>query len=287
MRRRRSTRMRPSGFATTAPLRTAAATAEEPCRLRARANVRCGENGRRSPGNPRPRSAREIASASATRASADPDDLRRAPLRKTPEALQLETEARHPRGCRACRAADVVHAVFGKLVEKMKRQVALGGGHPPELAFGKVDAMRGERRVEPRIANGDGEEGADLLLLLLFFCLFLVGLGEEPRLRAGLAAERRVSRADRAVPAKTLEAVRALLDEHALEHLLALLAEDVRRVVFFSVAPLHGGIIGASREAGGGGRNRTADKGLMRPLLWPSELRRPEKARPGARAEGG
>lgn len=25
---------------------------------------------------------------------------------------------------------------------------------------------------------------------------------------------------------------------------------------------------------GGGGRNRTADKGLMRPLLWPSELHR-------------
>ncbi len=33
---------------------------------------------------------------------------------------------------------------------------------------------------------------------------------------------------------------------------------------------------------GGGGRNRTADKGLMRPLLWPSELRRPERRAPAS-----
>ena len=49
--------------------RTAAATAEEPRRFRARARVRCGENGRGSPGNPRLASARESASASATSAS--------------------------------------------------------------------------------------------------------------------------------------------------------------------------------------------------------------------------
>jgi hypothetical protein len=130
--------------------------------------------------------------------------------------------------------------VFGKVIEKTECQVALGGGHPPELAFGKADAARGERRLEHRIADGDGEESADLRLpLLLFFCLFLVGLREEPRLGAGLAAERRVSRADRAASAKVLEAVRALLDEHALEHLLAPLAEMIRRVVFVFLSPAH------------------------------------------------
>ena len=246
------------------------------------------EVARKSPAEERERDRlRERDERLASCVAADPDDLRRAPSRKAPETLQLEVEARHARGRHARRAADVLHSVFGKLVEKTKRHVALGGGYPPELAFRKVDATRGERRVEHRIANGDGEEGADLLLLLLFFCLFLVGLGEEPRLRAGLAAECCVSRADRAVPAEILEAVRTLLDEHALEHLLAPLAEEIRRGVFVVLSPPHGGIIGASREAGGGGRNRTADKGLMRPLLWPSELRRPEKARPGARAEGG
>src|SRR5512140_1627420 len=179
----------------------------------------------------------------ASRSAADPDDLRRPPRRKTPDTLQLEVEARRARGRRASRGTDVLRAVFGKLVEEAERQVALRGGHPPELALGKADATRRERSVERRVLNGDGEEGADLRPLLLFVCL-LVGLGEEPRLCAGLAAERRVSRADRAVPAEVLETVRALLDERALGHLLASLAKDVRRRVVVVLAPAHAGIIG-------------------------------------------
>ncbi|MCM3875121.1 MAG: hypothetical protein NEA02_01755 [Thermoanaerobaculia bacterium] len=123
--------------------------------------------------------------------------------------------------------------------------MALGGGHPPELAFRKAGEAGFESRVEQRVANGDGEKGADLrLLLLLFFRLLLVGLGEEPSLRAGFAAERRVSRADRAGPAEILEAERALLDEHPLGHLLTLIAEDVWRIVVVLLAPAHGGMIG-------------------------------------------
>ena len=168
MRRRRSTRARPSGPAATAPLRTAAATAEEPRRFRARQREVRGERpcvARKSPARERARDRlRERDERLASRTAADPDDLRRAPRRKAPDALQLEVEARHARGRRARRATDVLHAVFGKLVEKTKCQVALGGGHPPELAFGKADVTRGERRVEHRIVNGDGEEGADLRL---------------------------------------------------------------------------------------------------------------------------
>ena len=150
---------------------------------------------RKSPARERARDRlRERDERLASRTAANPYDLRRAPRRKAPDALQLEVEARHARGRRARRAPDVLHAIFGKFVEKTKCQVALGGGHPPELAFGKADVMRAGRRVEHRIVNGDGEEGADLRLPLLLR-LALVGLGEGPRLRAGLAAERRVSRA--------------------------------------------------------------------------------------------
>ena len=219
MRRRRSTRTRPSGPASDgAPAHGRGDRRGAVPVPRARQREVRGERpcvGRKSPALERERDRlRERDERLASRTAADPDDLRRAPRRKAPDALQLEVEARHARGRRARRAADVLHAILGKLVEKTKCQVALGGGHPPELAFGKADVTRVERRVEHRIVNGDGEEGADLRLLLLFFCLVLVGLGEKPSLRAALAAEREVSRADRAVPAEVLEAVRALLDEN-------------------------------------------------------------------------
>ena len=125
-----------------------------------------------SPGNPPLRERerdrlRERDERLASRTAADPDDLRRAPRRKAPDALQLEVEARRASSRRGRRAADVLHAAVGKLVEETKRQVALGGGHPPELALGKADLVRDERGVEHRVANGDGEEGADLRLLPL------------------------------------------------------------------------------------------------------------------------
>src|SRR5450759_5237712 len=224
---------------------------------------------RKSPARERARDRlRERAERLGSRTAADPDDLRRAPRRNAPDTLHLEVEARHARGRRACRATNVLHAVFEKLVEETKCQVALSGKHPPELAFWKVDATRGERRVEHRIADGDGEEGADLRLSLLFILVF-VGLGEEPGIRAGLAAEREAARADGAGPAEVLEAEGTLLDEHPFGHLLTPFAEEVGRSVVILLAPAHGGMICASGEAGGGGRNRTADKGLMRPLLWP------------------
>ena len=255
-----------------APPRTAAATAGEPCRFRARASVRCGENGRVSPGNPRLSSARDTASASATSASRpapQPTQTTFAGPRggKHPMPSSSRSKRRHARGRRARRAADVLHAVVGKLVEETKRQVALGGGHPPELAFGKADVPRARvtRRAPDRERRRRGRRGSTSSLLsprLLSPRLLLVGLGEKPPLRAGLAAERRVSRADRAVPAEVLEAVRALLDEKPLEHLLALLAEEIRRVVFVFLAPAHGGMIGPAGRLVAAGGIEPPTKGL-------------------------
>ncbi len=195
---------------------------------------------------------REMDERPASPAATCPDDLRRAPPGEAAEAFQLEVEARRFRRGRARRAAGVLDAAFGKLLEETKGQMSLRWGHPPKVAFGKPSSQAAERFFERRVVNGDGEKSADPGPSLLLF-LALVGIGEEPRVRAGLAAEHRVSRANRAVSAEVLGTVRALLNEHARERLLAPLAEKVGRGVFVFPAPRHDGIIGASREAGRGG----------------------------------
>ena len=135
--------------------RTAAATADEPRRFRARARVRCGENGRVSPGE----------SPALERGRETPPRARRAPRgprRSRPRRLSPGPRGgKHPtpsssrsKGAAPAAAAPAAARTSstrssGSVVEEAKRQVALGRGHPPELTFGKAArrVRRGTRRA--------------------------------------------------------------------------------------------------------------------------------------------